>query len=299
MELQRGVSPSAVNQAAQHKLFVEGSDNQEIDPIVIQELLVNNSLTAIAVIGMGACHNVRSAAQALIKEYPLHYFLIDRDDQDQVTVDKSWQSFPNPDEYNMLIWHKRELENYFIDADYIQKSIYLKPEIDIQQRILAECNRRIFLDAANLTLLSISRELQKPLSISHFGNRDEFRDQNAGILKLDELSARMDDRKVLVNTILDKGTVNQRYFEFIEELSGGTIPLQYASGDWLERMSGKEIFRAIANQCFEVKDLQGNFVTGKDKNKIIAKGLVRLPLQQQPSDFQELIRLLKNKVGEF
>lgn len=109
----------------------------------------------------------------------------------------------------------------------------------------------------------------------------------------------MDDRKVLVNTILEKNKVNQRYFEFIEELSGGTIPLQYGSGSWLERMSGKEIFRAIANQCFEVKDSQGNLVTGKEQNKIIAKGLVRLPLQEQPSDFQELIRLLKNKVGEF
>ena len=39
MKLQRGINPTEVNQAAQHKLFVEGSNNQEIDPIVIQELL--------------------------------------------------------------------------------------------------------------------------------------------------------------------------------------------------------------------------------------------------------------------
>lgn len=299
MKLQRGINPTEVNQAAQHKLFVEGSNNQEIDPIVIQELLGNNGLAAVVVIGMGACHNVRSAAQALIKEYPLHYFLIDRDDQDQVTVDKSWQSFPNPDEYNMLIWHKRELENYFIDPEYIKKSIYLKPEINIRQRILDECNRRIFLDSANLTLLSISRELQKPLSISHFGDRDKFKDKNAGLIKLDGLSTSMDDKKVSVAAILEKNTVDQRYFSFIEELSGGTIPLQYASGSWLERMSGKEIFRTIANQCFEVKNLEGNLVTGKEKNKIIAKELTKLPLGDQPSDFQELVNLLQSKVGVF
>ena len=75
--------------------------------------------------------------------------------------------------------------------------------------------------------------------------------------------------------------------------------MQYGSGSWLERMSGKGIFRAIANQYFEVKDLQDNFVTGKEKNKIIAKELTKLPLQAQPSDFQELIRLLQNKVGRF
>ena len=109
----------------------------------------------------------------------------------------------------------------------------------------------------------------------------------------------MDDRKVSVTTILEKSTVTQRYFDFIEELSGGTIPLQYGSGSWLERMSGKEIFRAIANQCFEVKDLAGNFVTGKEKNKIIAKGLTKLPFEEQPSDFQKLVSLLQNKVGRF
>ncbi|MEB3309693.1 MAG: hypothetical protein VKJ02_05625 [Snowella sp.] len=296
MRVQSGVYATQVNQSAQHKLFVEGKNNQEIDPIVIKELLNSNDLTAVSVSTMGGCDNVRSAAQALIKEYPTYYFLIDRDDQDQETVNKSWQSFPNIDEYNMLIWHKRELENYFIDPNYIQRSEYLKRESDICQHILDECRRRIFLDAANLTLYSISRELRKPLPIPHFRNRDEFRDQGSGILKLEELATAMDATRTSVSNILEKNVISQRYLNFVQELSGGTIPLEYGSGVWLERMSGKEIFRAIANQYFEVKDLQGNFVTGKEKNKIIAKGLTKLPLQEQPSDFQKLIRLLQNKV---
>ena len=299
MRLQRGVDATQVNQKAQHKLFVEGKDNQEIDPIVIKELLHNNGLTPVGVSTMGGCDNVRSAAQALMKEYPSYYFLIDRDDQDQETVDKSWQSFPDPDEYNMLIWHKRELENYFIDPDYIQKSSFLKSDIDIQQRILDECNLRIFLDATNLTLYSIQRELRKPLPIQRFRNPDEFKDQNAGTLKLEGLAAAMDDRKISVDTVLKKDAVNQRYIEFIKELSSGTIPLQYGSGSWLERMSGKEIFGVIANQCFEVKDVEGNLVRGKERNKIIAKGLVKLPVEQQPSDFQTLVSLLQKKVGIF
>ena len=299
MRVERGVNATQVNQDAQHKLFVEGKDNQEIDPIVIKELLDTNNLTAVGVSTMGGCDNVRSAAQALIKEYPSYYFLIDRDDQDQETVDRSWQSFPNPDEYNMLIWHKRELENYFIDPDYIKKSPRLKPQINIEERILDECNLRIFLDAANLTLYSIKRELGKTFPIRHFKNPDEFRDQNAGTLKLNGLAATIDDRKISVTTVLEGNAVNQRYLEFIQELSGGTIPLQYGSGSWLERMSGKEIFRAIANQCFEVEGAQGQLVTGKEKNKIIAKELTRLPLEQQPVDFQRLVSLLQNKVGIF
>jgi hypothetical protein len=257
MKLQRGINATQVNQNARHKLFVEGKDNQEIDPIVIKELLDNNNLTAVGVSTMGACDNVRSAAQALIKEYPSYYFLIDRDDQDQENIDKSWQDFPNPDKYNMLIWHKRELENYFINPDYIEKSTYLKSGIDIQKSILDECNLRIFLDAANLTLYSISRELRRPLPIPHFKNPAEFKDKDAGILKLDGLSA-MNDKQASVATALEQNTVRNRYFEFIEELSGGMTPLQYGLGSWLERMSGKEIFRVLANQCFEVKDLEGN-----------------------------------------
>jgi hypothetical protein len=298
MKLQRGINATQVNQNAQHKLFVEGKDNQEIDPIVMKELLDNNNLTAVGVSTMGACDNVRSAAQALIKEYPSYYFLIDRDDQDQENIDKSWQDFPNPDKYNMLIWHKRELENYFINPDYIEKSTYLKPGIDIRKSILDECNLRIFLDAANLTLYSISRELRRPLPIPHFRNPAEFKDKDAGILKLGGLSA-MSDKQVSVATVLEQDTVKNRYSEFIEELSGGMTSLQYGLGSWLERMSGKEIFRVLANQCFEVKDLEGNLVKGKEQNKIIAKGLVKLPIKQQPQDFQNLVKLLQNKVGGF
>jgi hypothetical protein len=299
MRLQRGGNATQVNQNAQHKLFVEGKDNQEIDPFVIKELLDSNELMAVGVSTMGGCDHVRSAAQALIYEYPCYYFLIDRDDQPQETVNRSWQSFPNPDQYNMLIWHKRELENYFIDPAYLEKSSFLKPEINIRQRILDECNRWLFLDAANLTLYSISRHLPKSLPIRHFKDRDEFKNQDEGLLKLGDLSTVINDIKTSVTTNLERDAIKQLYLGFIEELSGSTIPLQYGSGAWLARMSGKQIFRAIANQCFLVPDLEGNIVTGKEQNKAIARELVKLPLQQQPEDFQQLVSLLKSKVVAF
>ena len=117
------------------------------------------------------------------------------------------------------------------------------------------------------------------------------------MLKLGGLSTVINDLKTSVTAILERDVINRLYLGFIEELSGGTIPLEYGSGAWLARMSGKEIFRAIANRCFLVLDLEGNIVTGKEQNKAIARELVKLPLDQQPEDFQELISLLKRKVG--
>jgi hypothetical protein len=296
MKLQRGVSATQVLQGAKHKLFVEGNDNQEIDAVIIQELLKNNELTAIEVQTMGGCDNVRSAAQALIHQHLSYYFLIDRDDQDQTTVDKSWQNFPDPNEYNMLIWHKRELENYFIAPDYLGKSSFLKPDINVEQRILNECNHRLFLDAANLTLYALSRELRKPLAIKHFANPAQFQNKNDGILQLEQLTGLANKTTDVIN-ILEKETIKKIYSDFVDELSECVVPLQYGSGTWLERMSGKEVFRVIANDCFQVLDASNVLLTGKEQNKQIAKELVKLPIEQQPSDFQELINLLKNRVN--
>lgn len=298
MRFERGVDATQVLQAAKHKLFVEGKDNQAIDPAVIQELLNNNDLTAIEVQSMGSCDNVRSAAQALIHQHSSYYFLIDRDDQDLATVDQSWVKFPDPTAFNMLIWRKRELENYFIAPDYIEKSSFLKSDIDVRQRILDVCCSRLFLDAANLTLLYLSRELRRPLAIGHFANPELFKDEGEGILQLELLADQLEDKKTSIAGVLEKDFVKQKYFHFVNELSDGVFPLQYGSGTWLERMSGKEVFRVIANQCFQVRNASNVLLQGKEQNKQIAKELVSLTLSQQPSDFQDIVKLLKTRIGQ-
>lgn len=298
MRFERGVDATQVLQAAKHKLFVEGKDNQAIDPAIIQELLNNNDLTAIEVQSMGSCDNVRSAAQALIHQHPAYYFLIDRDDQDLATVDQSWVKFPDPTAFNMLIWRKRELENYFIAPDYIEKSSFLKSDIDVRQRILDVCCSRLFLDAANLTLLYLSRELRRPLAIGHFANPELFKDEGEGILQLELLADQLEDKKTSIAGVLEKDFVKQKYFHFVNELSDGVFPLQYGSGTWLERMSGKEVFRVIANQCFQVRNASNVLLQGKEQNKQIAKELVSLTLSQQPSDFQDIVKLLKTRIGQ-
>ena len=297
MKLQRGVDATQALQSASHKVFVEGSTDEEIDPIVISELLRINGLTQIEVRPMGSCDNVRSAAQTLIRHHPAYYFLIDRDDQQQDIVETSWKNFPNPDTHNMLIWHKRELENFFIDPDYIGKSLFLKSNISmrtLKQRIIKECNRRIFLDAANLTLAALKRRIRTQFA-PDFSNPIQFKTEADGARVLEE-SPELEDKRNSFAQIFEKNEVNRIYSDFVLELSGGNLPLRYGSGTWLERMSGKEVFRFIAGSCFRVEAADGTILQGKLQNNEIAKELLKLPLEQQPNNFQLLVNLLKVRV---
>jgi hypothetical protein len=298
MRLLRGRNAEDILQGASHRVFVEGSHDEEIDPIVIKELLRSNGLAQVDVQPMGGCDNVRSAAQALIRPHPTYYFLIDRDDQDESIVERSWSNFPDLNTHNMLIWRKRELENYFIDPSYIEKSQYLKKGLSgsrLKQRILDACNRRIFLDAANLTLAALKRGIRGDFPCD-FGDPQQFQTVEEGARQLQEYGQFQD----IGNSVADfftKDRINNIYAEFVGELSGGVLPLQYDTGSWLERMSGKEIFRSIANECFKVVAVNGTTLQGKEQNKEIAKDLLALPLTEQPEDFQQLFALLEKRVG--
>ena len=295
MNFQRGVDATQVLLGSKHKVFVEGSSDEKIDPVVISELLKENGLPQIEVRSMGGCDNVRSAAQALIHDHPSYYFLNDRDDQHQDIVEASWSNFPNPDTHNMLIWHKRELENFFIDPDYICKSKWLKVTPNtLRQRIIKEFNRRIFLDAANLTLSALKRSIRIQFA-PDFSNLAQFMTKADGARILDE-SPELEEKRNSFTTIFEKNKVNKIYSDFVLELSGGNLPLQYGSGNWIERMSGKEVFRSIAGSCFRVEAADGTILQGKEQNKQIVKQLLELPLNQQPHDFQLLVSLLENRI---
>jgi hypothetical protein len=296
MKTRIGGDASSVLQSTKHTVFVEGSKDEEIDPVVIREVLRINDLAQIDVKPMGHCDNVRSAAQALIRHHPSYYFLIDRDDQGEDTVERSWSDFPNPETHNVIIWRKRELENYFIDPEYLDRSPHLKvKERDLRQRVLSECNRRLFLDAANLTLLALHRDVRTSFA-DPFRNPEEFQTQAEGVKRVEGLAALLDKATSVAET-LSKGAVTGLYSTFVDDLSGGAIPLQYGIGSWLERMSGKEVFRSIAGSCFKVTALDGKTLQGKEQNKEIAKGLLRLPIDLQPLDFRQLVDLLRARVA--
>ena len=295
MIFKRGAAVEDVLQSAKHTLFVEGKNNQAFDPIVMKELLSNNGLGRITVQSIGHCDNVRSAAQALFYHHPSYYFLIDCDDNDDSTVEKSWNSFPDLSQHNLLIWKKRELENYFIEPTYLSNSQFLKTNLnDLKARILGECNQRIFIDAANFTILDLNKKITKKLRCN-FSDFSKFKCKEDGEQALEQLTE-MELKKNEIDEILTVDFVKQIYFEMLQKLSGGTFPLQYDCGTWLEQLSGKEIMNNIMNQCFQVQDRNDKYLQGKEKTKQVVKELLALPLNQQPTDFQNLVDLLQRRI---
>ena len=181
-------------------------------------------MTQVEVQPMGGCDNVRSAAQALIYHHPSYYFIIDRNVQDQETVEHSWANFPNPETHNMLIWRKRELENYFINPDYIKNSSFLKvTEEKLREKIINECNHRIFLDAANLTLRKLHREAIRPFP-KDFSDPKQFSSEAEGVRQLEMLPTLEEKRHTFAN-LFAKDAIKEIYSDFVRDLSGGIFPL--------------------------------------------------------------------------
>ncbi len=52
----------------------------------------------------------------------------------------------------------------------------------------------------------------------------------------------------------------------------------------------------VGNLHFTVTNANGGQLTGREKIKQIVRALVKLPLAQQPADFQAIVGLLKAKL---
>ncbi len=116
--VKRGIRPEEVRLQGQHVLFVEGEGGDSVDPTVLNELFEQR----IRIEPLGSSYFVRSVAEALFSCHPTYYFLIDRDHYADEYVDRCWNSFPDPEKHNLLVWRRREIENYFLEPEYLGKS---------------------------------------------------------------------------------------------------------------------------------------------------------------------------------
>jgi hypothetical protein len=293
MKATRDVPAEAVLQSASHVLFVEGSGKTALDPTVLEELVGQFA----RVVPMGPSFHIASAAQALAQYHPTYYFLIDRDHLDDTTVEVSWSRFPDPKTNNLLIWRKRELENYFIAPEYAAQSEFLSvSESQLQDRILAACRRRFYMDVVNLVIIRIREELKQNW-VETFNRVSDFRTRDEALSKLLELPA-FPNRKKVTSKAVDRRALKILFKSRHDEFTGGTDSLEYGSGRWLDLIRGKDVFQSIAGNCFQVRDSQGRLLQGKAKFLQIAKSLTRLPIERQPADFSELCRLLERRVKQ-
>lgn len=293
VKVTRDVPAEAVRQSASHVLFVEGSGTGALDPTVLDELVGQ----FVRVQPLGPSFHIRSAAQALSAYHPTYYFLIDRDHLDNRTVEASWNRFPDPKTDNLLIWRKRELENYFIVPEYVAQSPFLSVSADqLKDRILTACRKRLYLDVVNLVIVQVREELKQNW-VELFGRVSDFQTRNAALKMLLDLSA-FPKRKKETSRIVGKASLKRAFESWLDDFTGGLDALEYGEGNWLDLIRGKDVFRTIAGNCFRVRDAQGQTLQGGRKYHQVAKSLTQLPVDRQPSDFVQLSELLENRITQ-
>ncbi|MBF0191507.1 MAG: DUF4435 domain-containing protein [Magnetococcales bacterium] len=282
----------ALRNAAKHTLYVEGSDPEAMDPTVLKALF--NS--AIQVKPLGPSHHVKSVANALHRHHPDYYFLIDRDYHSDDEVESSWRRFPDPDQSNLIIWRKREIENHFTDPNYLRKSEYYQSKAnEPENTILKIANERLYLDAVNHVIATI-REQQKKNWIECFTNPDSFRSPDGALQRLTD-AVNQSARLSQISDSVAPNHLKDRFNQTVERFSGGCFPLQWNCGQWIDCLRGKPILSGIINTCFTVVDRHGMNLKGKEKINEVIKSLLRLPLNQQPNDFQQLHKLIMDRVN--
>lgn len=294
--VQSGGSPDLARQGrARHKLFVEGSSGDFVDIEALKLLLPMIDIEA-----MGPSFHLKSVATALHPHHRNYYFLIDRDHHDDQTVNDSWINFPDPSKSNLLIWKKKEIENYFLDPGYLQHSRWIKRNFKgdagrakLEQKILDLANNRLLMEVANRVILSI-REGQKQNWIEIFSNPSDFQDAATAKNILFRMHEFQNRKQNIIHSMSD-AEIRRLFDEILSEMSGGQLPLDFACGSWLSRISGKEILSQVVNNCFQVRDSENQVLQGQQQYLEVIKDLARLDLSKQPDDFQELHRLIDRR----
>ena len=203
-------------------LFVEGSEGG-LDQEALQVLLWHNRLRIEV---MGPSYSVRNAAQALAQHHPRYYFLTDRDHYDNEFVEKSWTDFPDPDKDNLLVWRRREIENYFLDPSFLVKSRYCRAsETELEATLVRVAQGRVFLDVANSVISSV-REEQKWTWINHFTNPEHFASRGAAVEQLISHEAFV-ERGRQVSGMLSRDKLAERFETSLAAMTGGGETLTY------------------------------------------------------------------------
>lgn len=291
MRVTTGVRAEEVRQAARFTLFVEGSEDG-IDPTVLGELLG----TLIDVRALGGAEGIEAAARALHAHHPDYYFLVDRDHRESSYVERTWRRFPDPAQSNLLIWRRRELENYFIEPGYLSQCPYcLLSEEELTVRVLREASARLPLDAANLTIARI-REKLRTKWIDFLRDPASYPTVEAArdlLGRLGEFTA----KKRSTAQVLRLDRILRRFDDIVAAMTGGEAALEPGRGRWLELLNGKPIFRAVVHGGqFEAIATDGRRLDGRDLEREVVRSLLGLADAHQPVDFVAVRQMIEAAV---
>ena len=292
------VGPDEVRFDAGHVLFVEGRGDDAIDPTVLRVLLGDQ----LRIEPLGASFSVTSVAEALHQFHPNYYFLVDRDHHDYDFVEQCWSNFPEAGKRNLLVWRQREIENYFLDPDYLARSKYLLADARVlRESILQRAQRRLYLEAANCVIVSV-RETLKQNRIKMFRDPEQFstRDQALQALSDAHLSELYQD---VVSQNVSNESIERAFLGTLRRMTGETTEnsqrdrLRFGTGKWIEMMRGKKLLAEIlSSNLFRVEDRDGNIIAGAQERNEITRDLLQRNEAVQPRDFSELKRIIKRRI---
>lgn len=293
ISVKTGIRTEEVRLQGQHVLFVEGKDGNSVDPKVLDELFDRS----IRIEPLGPSFCVRSVAEALFSNHPTYYFLIDRDHHDSDFINRCWNNFPNPETNNLLVWRRREIENYFLEPEYLHQSKFCKVSLnELERKVLRFANERLFIDAANHVVTSIREELKRNW-IQTFSNPAEFSNKEIALQKLKN-AKEFDQHRANVDQKVSSDEVERRFHECLDVMTGGQEQLAFGVGDWLQMVQGKKILAQVINSgCFQVRANDGTPVTGREKINEVVKDLLQKDSSIQPADFIALKQLIDTRIN--
>ncbi len=297
VQVRRGASAQEVLQSAQHVLFVEGT-KEGLDVTVLRALL-----PMMRVEPLGPSFSVRSVATALHAFHPKYWFIIDRDDWDDATVENSWETFPELNEYNLLIWRRKELESYFLEPDWLCRSRYWRQDKkaeELKQWLTIQGQDRLWLESANRVLISKRNRIKRCRgALFKLGDmQDCNREQVVDKLIASPLLHALNETAA---SELAEDELRRAFDEEVQRLSDGVIPLEWDRGAWRQLITAKPLFRAMVSQWFRVADRsQGSnaLLRGSAAERAVAIDLLKNHQSDMPSDFAELKRMLIERSNE-
>ena len=293
IQIRRGIRPEEVRADGEHVLFVEGKEDGSLDQAVLRALLGNK----LRIAAMGGSFHVRSAAQALARHHPKYYFLIDRDHSDDDVVQRSWERFPNADSDNLLVWNRREIENYFLDPPFLVESEFCRTtEKELTNTLESAAQERLFFDVANSVISSI-REEQKSNWIKHYNNLTDFSTKDAALRRLTSDEA-FRSRSIAVADMVSEDQLTERFENNLKSMTGGREQLAYGTGRWIEMIKGKPVLNQLLNSGgFTVQDARGQKLRGDEMKLEIVKELAVKEVDSRPSDLVKLKQMIQNQLA--
>ena len=292
--VKKGIRSTEVRFSRQHVLFVEGRDRDSVDPTVLDEFIDGN----IQIEPLGPSFSVRSVAEALYPHHPTYYFLIDRDHHDDDFIESCWKNFPNPDTHNLLIWRRREIENYFLEPAYLFQSQYCKvSQSELEKKILQFANERLFLDVTNYVITSIREELKRTW-IEHFSNPADFSSKESALLELKK-ATEFDQYRTKVAQKVSIDEMERRFHKFLDDMTGAEPRLVQGQGKWPDMIKGKKVLaQVIHSGDFQVITTDGTPLNGRAKINAVVKDMLRKDVSIQPEDFLNLKQLISTRIIE-